>query len=97
MTKPTPKQRAKEITEDFTDKEFEDEQTAMRWLTERIAAAIEEAEKRGREAYYAGTDNRRSGGPGSPRQNYRQAWALRGRPRRLSSKPDSKFQRLSGA
>jgi len=50
MTKPTPEQRAKEITEDFMDKEFEDEQTAMRWLTERIAAAIEDAEKAGQEA-----------------------------------------------
>ena len=50
MTKPTPEQRAKEITEDFMDKEFEDEQTAMRWLTERIAAAIEDAEKVGQEA-----------------------------------------------
>ncbi len=50
MTKPTPEQRAKEITEDFMDKEFEDEQTAMRWLTERIAAALEEAERAGREA-----------------------------------------------
>jgi hypothetical protein len=49
MTKPTPEQRAKEITEDFMDKEFGDEQTAMRWLTERIATAIEEAEKAGEE------------------------------------------------
>ncbi|MGO9460678.1 MAG: hypothetical protein ACLPWS_04065 [Rhodomicrobium sp.] len=50
MTKPTPEQRAKEITEDFMDKEFEDEQTAMRWLAERIAAAIEEAEGAAQEA-----------------------------------------------
>ncbi|MGO9462077.1 MAG: hypothetical protein ACLPWS_20060 [Rhodomicrobium sp.] len=44
MTTPTPEQRAKEITEDFMDKEFE-EQTAMHWLRERIAAEIEEAEQ----------------------------------------------------
>jgi hypothetical protein len=49
-TIPTPEQRAKEITEDFMDKEFEDEQTAMRWLTQRIAAALEEAERAGSEA-----------------------------------------------
>jgi hypothetical protein len=50
MTKQMPEQRAKEITEDFMDQEFEDEQTAMRWLTERIAAALEEAERAGQEA-----------------------------------------------
>ena len=50
MTKPTPEQRAKEITEDFMDQEFDDEHAAMRWLTERIAAAIEEAERSGQEA-----------------------------------------------
>lgn len=44
MTKPTPEQRAKEITEDFMDEQFEDEQTAMHWMMERIAAALSEAE-----------------------------------------------------
>jgi hypothetical protein len=63
MTNPAAEQKAIEIVDAFMDTQFEEEADAAAWLVKRIAAAIEEAERRGREAYYAGTDNRRSGGP----------------------------------
>jgi hypothetical protein len=63
MTNPAAEQKAIEIVDAFMDTSFEEQADANAWLVKRIAASIEEAERRGKEAYYARTDDRRSGGP----------------------------------
>jgi hypothetical protein len=63
MTNPAAEQKAIAIVDAFMDTSFEEQADAAAWLVKRIAAAIDEAERRAREAYYAGNDNQRSGGP----------------------------------
>jgi hypothetical protein len=47
----TAHQRATSIVHDFLEAEFDDQQGAARWLIERIAAALEQAEKVARRGF----------------------------------------------
>ena len=62
MTNPAAEQKAIEIVDAFMDTQFDEQADAAAWLVKRIAAAIEEAEKRGREES-ATDEDWRSGGP----------------------------------
>jgi hypothetical protein len=62
MTNPAAEKNAIEIVDAFMDQEFEDQANAAAWLVKRIAAALEQAERKGKEAITE-TGDFRSGGP----------------------------------
>ena len=62
MTNPAAEKKAIEIVDAFMETEFDEEADAAAWLVKRIAAALEQAERKGKEAITE-TGDFRSGGP----------------------------------
>jgi uncharacterized Ntn-hydrolase superfamily protein len=59
MTSPSAERTAAQIADDFLDAEMDSDAEAKAWLVERIAAALEEAERAGYSKGYANAMKRR--------------------------------------